>query len=117
MESGEQPNQGATPPTPPPTTAQTPSAATGNTIGYCHECDRQVEIDMVNFVCTNCNGGFIEMFELNSREQGGTGGASAQTPETAQPRNFRFDANSANNMEASPQLITFLSPQTLFYML
>jgi hypothetical protein len=75
-----------------------------NSLGYCHECDRQVEIDMASFACSVCNGGFIEMFEIEPGRAGGASSASAASNPTAtnQPgeaRVFRFDANSADNME------------------
>lgn len=37
-------------------------------IGYCHQCDRQVEIDRDGFSCKQCNGGFIELFDLERQE-------------------------------------------------
>ncbi|RNA38565.1 hypothetical protein BpHYR1_039531 [Brachionus plicatilis] len=37
-------------------------------IGYCHQCDRQVEIDRQSFTCTQCQGGFIELFEMGRDE-------------------------------------------------
>ena len=63
-------NPPSPPPPPSPRTASTEQQdalsleSDSNPIGYCHTCDRQVEIDKVNFVCTHCNGGFIELFEI-----------------------------------------------------
>lgn len=37
-------------------------------IGYCHQCDRQVEIDRPSFTCKQCQGGFIELFEIERNE-------------------------------------------------
>jgi E3 ubiquitin-protein ligase RNF115/126 len=39
----------------------------GPIMGFCHQCDRQVLIDRVNFVCSVCGGGFIELFEINDQ--------------------------------------------------
>lgn len=58
-----------TPPPQPPTSSDTavPNVADpSNPIGYCHTCDRQVEIDKNNFVCKRCDGGFIELFDMAS---------------------------------------------------
>lgn len=41
------------------------STSTGPLIGYCHVCDRQVEIDRDSFTCKECNGGFIELFDMD----------------------------------------------------
>jgi len=58
------------PPPPPPTSSaqqqQGNTTNTTNPIGYCHTCDRQVEIDKNDFVCKQCNGGFIELFEMSA---------------------------------------------------
>lgn len=57
------------PPPQPPTSSDTavPNVADpSNPIGYCHTCDRQVEIDKNNFVCKRCDGGFIELFDMAS---------------------------------------------------
>lgn len=40
-----------------------------NNIGYCHSCDKQVIIDTVSFTCSECHGGFIEIFENDSQRQ------------------------------------------------
>jgi hypothetical protein len=39
----------------------TPGSAS---IGYCHVCDRQVNIDQDSFTCSVCHGGFIELFDM-----------------------------------------------------
>jgi len=36
-------------------------------IGYCHVCDKQVPINSNSFTCSECNGGFIELFENDNR--------------------------------------------------
>lgn len=38
-------------------------------IGYCHVCDRQVQINQDTFTCGVCNGGFIELFETPPQPQ------------------------------------------------
>lgn len=38
-------------------------------IGYCHICDKQVIIDTDSFTCSECHGGFIELFENDSQRQ------------------------------------------------
>ncbi len=56
-----------TPPQPPPSSDSLTSVVDpSNPIGYCHTCDRQVEIDKNNFVCKRCDGGFIELFDMAS---------------------------------------------------
>jgi hypothetical protein len=62
-------NTSPSPPPPPPTSSAQQQGNTINTtnpIGYCHTCDRQVEIDKNDFVCKQCNGGFIELFEMSA---------------------------------------------------
>ena len=53
-------------------------------LGYCHICDRQVEIDAATFTCAVCHGGFIELFE-----------GDANRPQAAsqqqQPQEIRVD--------------------------
>lgn len=49
------------------TTNSNQASASGSNIGYCHNCDRQVEIDRESFTCKQCNGGFIELFDVESR--------------------------------------------------
>jgi hypothetical protein len=34
-------------------------------LGYCHVCNRQIRINLESFTCTQCNGGFIELFDIN----------------------------------------------------
>ena len=35
-------------------------------IGYCHTCDKQITLrSNTNLTCSDCNGNFIELFELN----------------------------------------------------
>jgi hypothetical protein len=70
-----------------------------NNIGFCHTCNRQVEIDMDSFTCKNCNNGFIELFELN--DENSNQGNEENDDETSQqsgfgaggPRVLRFDSN------------------------
>lgn len=52
---------------------------TSHNIGYCHVCDKQVEIDEDHFSCSECHGGFVELFELAGGEgaEGGAGGAAS----------------------------------------
>ena len=52
---------------------------TSTNIGYCHVCDKQVEIDEDHFSCSECHGGFVELFELadNSATTGGEAGGAA----------------------------------------
>jgi hypothetical protein len=43
-------------------------SSTNNSItslGYCHVCNRQIRINLESFTCTQCNGGFIELFDIN----------------------------------------------------
>ena len=41
-------------------------ASRGVNIGYCHTCDKQITFrSNTNLTCTDCNGNFIEIFELN----------------------------------------------------
>ena len=44
-------------------------------IGYCHTCDRQVEID--DFTCSICHNGFVELFDFEHQ---------AQQPQAQQPQ-------------------------------
>lgn len=39
------------------------SAAT--CLGYCHVCNKQNRINIESFTCIQCNGGFIELFDLD----------------------------------------------------
>ena len=105
MSSTNENSESAPPPYPPPTTAQTPVGAasataspTSTNIGYCHECDRQIDIDIESFTCTVCNGGFIEMFEPDQHRQQQQQNANG-ADSGSNMRVFTFDANSANNME------------------
>lgn len=50
--------------------------------GYCHQCDRQVEINRDSFSCQECNGGFIELFDSDS---------SIRQNETNNPNNVTGD--------------------------
>lgn len=61
--------------------SSTTNSASGSTIGYCHSCDRQVEIDRESFTCTQCHGGFIELFDMESR-------SSQQDPNRARAEAF-----------------------------
>jgi hypothetical protein len=52
-----------------PTDQTTGSSSQNNTnylLGYCHECDRQVDIRQPEMSCTQCNGGFIELLDENT---------------------------------------------------
>ena len=64
-----------------------------NPIGYCHSCDRQVEIDRELFTCTVCHGGFIELFEIPAGESAGGGGpaatAASDTDNTSDTNNMQ----------------------------
>lgn len=93
----------------------TGTATSPSNIGYCHECDRQVEIDLDSFTCKRCNGGFIEQFELdqNRANANAENTSTSSSSDGAQPRVFRFDANSANNLEGFSQLLPLLLPQIL----
>ncbi len=35
----------------------------GNQLGYCYECDRQVQINSQDFTCSSCGNGFIEILD------------------------------------------------------
>jgi hypothetical protein len=35
----------------------------GQTLGYCYGCDRQVEVNLNDFVCLACGNGFIELLD------------------------------------------------------
>lgn len=37
--------------------------------GYCHNCDRQVPINIEGFTCTVCNSGFVELLDEESTNQ------------------------------------------------
>lgn len=68
------------------------SSATGRSgpqIGYCHTCDRQVEIDPVSFECNRCHGGFIEIFDIEQQQQQQQ--QTQQTPGGAQARVIRLN--------------------------
>jgi len=41
------------------------AAAAATSLGYCHVCNRQIRINLESFTCTQCNGGFIELFDIN----------------------------------------------------
>jgi hypothetical protein len=47
------------------------AALNNENIGYCHVCDKQVPIDMDSFTCSECHGGFIELFENEAPRQAG----------------------------------------------
>lgn len=59
-------------------------------IGYCHQCDRQVEIDRQSFSCKQCQGGFIELFEMERNEYRGPSSGIREEP-------LRFNTNIHNN--------------------
>ena len=55
---------------------------TSQNIGYCHVCDKQVEINRDNFSCSECHGEFVELFELDNaadRSPSSSASASANT--------------------------------------
>ena len=62
-------------------------------IGYCHTCDRQVSIDPVSFECSQCGGGFVELFDIDQqREAAAAAAANAATGGNgAQPRVIRLN--------------------------
>ncbi|CAF0811510.1 unnamed protein product [Brachionus calyciflorus] len=69
-------------------------------IGYCHQCDRQVEIDRDNYTCKQCESGFIELFDLERQE--------------SQPQNSGNRVESINFYnEGIPNFLPFLLPQLL----
>lgn len=35
--------------------------------GFCHVCDREVQIEPVSFTCSVCNGGFIEILDNSAQ--------------------------------------------------
>ena len=39
-------------------------ASLTNTLGFCHSCNKQNRIDVDTYTCTQCSGGFIELFNL-----------------------------------------------------
>lgn len=55
-------------------------------IGYCHQCDRQVEIDRESYCCKECNGGFIELFDLERPQ------AQAQNPGGVRVESIRLNS-------------------------
>ena len=66
---------------------------TSQNIGYCHVCDKQVEIDEDHFSCSECHGGFVELFELDAGGGGGSasgGAASAAQVLTSQAGETNF---------------------------
>ncbi len=51
--------------------------------GFCHSCNKNVYVQTQNYVCSECNGGFIELLENMEGETNGNGtGGSADTEAT-----------------------------------
>lgn len=70
----------------------------GSLIGYCHQCDRQVEIDPDFYTCRRCNSGFIELFEGN--DEAASADEAAETEiNNPHSRVFRFDTGGPANFE------------------
>ena len=64
----------------------------GPLIGYCHTCDRQIEIDRNEFSCKNCNGGFVELFEIDNQQQQQQQQTSGPGYDGHQSRSIRLNA-------------------------
>ena len=67
-------------------------------IGYCHVCDKQVIIDTVAFCCSECQGGFIELFENDNNNNNNTN--QQQQQQQQQPSINLNDPNSRIRMES-----------------
>jgi hypothetical protein len=65
-------------------------------IGYCHVCDKQVIIDTVAFCCSECQGGFIELFENDNNNNTN----QQQQQQQQQPSINLNDPNSRIRMES-----------------
>jgi E3 ubiquitin-protein ligase RNF115/126 len=78
----------------------TTGATNQNQIGYCHVCDRQIQIDQDSFTCSVCNGGFIELLE--------TPQPIPQTRRTVTTHRFMNDGNNPIS-----SLLPLLLPQLM----
>lgn len=76
------------------------AAQSSDQIGYCHVCDRQVNIDQASFTCSVCNGGFIEILENTPQPN----------PQTRTTVTTRF-INDGNNPISS--ILPLLLPQLM----
>lgn len=47
----------------------TTSTTTRSALGYCHVCNKQNRINLDSYTCVQCNGGFIEIFDLNDTNE------------------------------------------------
>jgi hypothetical protein len=72
---------------------------TNNPIGYCHVCDRQVNIDRESFTCNVCHGGFIELFDMDSAQ------SSSNQSSSTNPARIRLDALRLNQVSVNSKLI------------
>lgn len=84
MSSSESPSE---------TTTTTTTGSSNEHQGFCHVCERQVQIEPVSFTCSVCNGGFIEILENTSEPPQATPQPQQQFQNAANFTRFMNDGN------------------------
>lgn len=82
------------------------SSASRPNLGFCHVCDRQVEIELDSFTCSLCHGGFIELFEGDSANQRNQDSTTNPQPAQVDAARILSDANISS-------ILPMLLPQLL----
>ena len=70
----------------------------GPQIGYCHTCDRQVNIDPVSFECSQCHGGFVEIFDIDQQREAEAAAAAAAAAQGNSARVIRMNQQVNKNI-------------------
>lgn len=77
----------------PSETTTTTTGSSNEQRGFCHVCDRQVQIEPVSFTCSVCNGGFIELLDNTTESVQATPQPQQQFQNAANFTRFMNDGN------------------------
>ena len=69
-------------------------------LGFCHSCNKQTQINIERFNCSECNGGFIELFNLE--ESSRINASSSQVPRTDTTTENEQRSSSENSNSTNP---------------
>jgi hypothetical protein len=74
-----------------------------DSIGFCHSCNKQNRINIENYTCTQCNGGFIELFNYSDESQLTNSRSELlnQSRSTSSITNNSTSSNSSNESSSS----------------
>ena len=91
-------------------------------IGYCHVCDKQVPINSNSFTCSECNGGFIELFENDNRPPASSPThhnhhqqQQQQQQETNDPQRVRLESMRLLNESVKNYVISKIQISSFYY--